>query len=324
MANPLLTIQHLTVGYPNNILFERVTQTLHAGELVCLMGPNAVGKSTLIRTIAGIHESLAGEIYIHANGKVSKPSGELLSVVLTEKITAVHMSALELVFYGRYPYLPWHLKYSSRDNEIVSDSFEKIGIAHLKNKKLYELSDGQLQLVMLARALAQETPVIILDEATAHLDLNNRVLIMNTLSRLAKETSRSILIATHELDLALQMADKIWLADNNKSIRCGIPEDLVLSGYFDEVFQFKGFDLMTGRVHHTVKKDQALRLVGEGYAYLWSKNALERTGYAIGDEIHLPAVYCEQRADGTLEWNFEGISHESLESLLNRLHQNYP
>src|SRR5258708_963006 len=154
----------------------------------------------------------------------------------------------------------------------------------MANKKLEELSDGQLQLAMIARAIAQETSILLLDEPTAHLDLNNRVEIMKLLLNLARKKNKAIVVATHQLDLALQMADNIWLATPNRKIKTGIPEDLVLDGSFDEIFKFKGFDLKTGKIQHQSFRNIPVNLKGEGYEFLWTKNALEREGFLISDD----------------------------------------
>ena len=195
-----------------------------------------------------------------------------------------NLTVQEIVAFGRYPYLSWNIALTETDKTVIKAAIERIHLEPLLKKKIYELSDGQLQLVMIARALAQDTPVILLDEPTAHLDLNNRVEIMNLLRDLSHSTGRAILLATHELDLALQTADVIWLTGKNQNILTGLPEDLVLNGSFDEIFQFKGFDLKTGKVLHSPFRKTAIELEGEGPAYLWTKNALERNGFAVTSE----------------------------------------
>jgi iron complex transport system ATP-binding protein len=240
------------------------------------MGPNGIGKSTLIRTLAGLQKPLAGEI--------SKLDEKNIALVLTDKITATHMTVYDLVSYGRYPHLSWGISFTEEDRKIVEQSINEVHIQTLVNKKLEELSDGQLQLAMIARALAQKTPILFLDEPTAHLDLNNRVEIMKLLLNLARKKNKAIVVATHELDLALQMADCIWLATPSKKIKSGIPEDLVLDGSFDEIFQFKGFDLKTGKIQHQSFRNSTIVLQGSGYTFLWTKNALEREGFSVASE----------------------------------------
>lgn len=273
----LLKTQGLTLGYKKSeqstVLFENLNLSLHKGELVCFMGPNGIGKSTLIRTLAGLQKPLAGEITFTDKATVA--------IVLTDKLSSLSMSVYDLVAFGRYPYLDWRIQLSEEDKNIINRAITLVHINHLENKKLFELSDGQMQMAMIARALAQETPILLLDEPTAHLDLNNRVEIMNILRKLSRTTDKSILVATHELDLALQTADLLWLATSDKTIHTGIPEDLVLDGSFDTIFQFKGFDLKTGRVDHEIHRGISVQLLGEGFEVMWTRNALERSGYQI-------------------------------------------
>lgn len=318
-SNVLLSERNITVGYTDgvnqNILFENLDIDLRAGELVCFMGPNGIGKSTLIRTLAGLHPP------IDLTPNPLSRGGALptkISVVLTDRISAVNMTVQELVTYGRYPYLDWNIKLNGEDVHIIERAIELTHTQHLIDKKLYELSDGQLQMAMIARALAQDTPVVLLDEPTAHLDLNNRVEIMNLLRKLSRTEGKAILVATHELDLALQTADLVWLAGRDKKIRAGIPEDLVLNGSFDEIFQFKGFDLKTGKVFHEAHRNVAVSLIGAGYEYLWSKNALERSGYEINSEAKLKITINKTRT-WKLQSEIETKEFYNLIDLLNYL-----
>jgi iron complex transport system ATP-binding protein len=312
----MLSIQNLTVGYrtgtPSNVLFENLNLALHTHELVCFMGPNGVGKSTLIRTLAGLQESLSATPAEHTG---TLP--ESIAVVLTDKITAVNMTVKELISYGRYPYLDWKLDLKKDDHELIEKAIELTRTQHLIHNKLYELSDGQMQMAMIARALAQDTPILLLDEPTAHLDLNNRVEIMNLLRHLARQEGKAVLVSTHELDLALQTADLIWLAGRDKNIITGIPEDLVLSGVFDEIFRFKGFDLKTGRVEHEPWRGITVSLQGDGYEYLWTKNALERNGFQVqpNSGITIKVIH----SNNQLSWKVEEQSFSSLEKLIEQL-----
>src|SRR5688500_241523 len=244
----------LTIGYRHkgkeNILLKDLNLTLRSGELVCFMGQNGIGKSTLIRTLAGLQQPLSGKIAYkisHQNSALSALPHQL-AVVLTDRITAINMTVYDLVAFGRYPYLDWTVKLAPRDIDLIKRTLEEFRIVHLTDKKIHELSDGQLQMVMIARSVVQDTPIILLDEPTAHLDLNNRLEIMNLLRNLAHRLNKAVLVSTHELDLALQTADLIWLAGQRQGIVTGIPEDLVLNGAFDSIFKFKGFDLRTGKV----------------------------------------------------------------------------
>jgi iron complex transport system ATP-binding protein len=302
---------NLSIGYrsktKDNILFEGLDLVLRAGELVCFMGPNGVGKSTLMRTLAGLQLPLSGTL--------EKVNEKNVALVLTERISAANMTAKELVAFGRYPYLDWRINLSEQDEQIVHGAIEQAHIADLADKKINELSDGQMQMVMIAKALAQQTPYLLLDEPTAHLDLNNRVEIMKLLRQLAHQTKKAILIATHELDLALQMADVIWLATAQRKIMAGMPEDLVLSGAFDAVFKLKGFDLKTGKVHHQAHRNISIRLEGSGSTYLWTKNALERNGYVVDDTSTLLIKIDNQRSS----WEYNKKLFDKLEILIKQL-----
>jgi iron complex transport system ATP-binding protein len=310
----LLQTRSLSVGYSDggqkNMLFDNVDLELRAGELVCFMGANGIGKSSLIRTLAGLQKALPNHVNFENVGIDPKK----VSVVLTDRVNAVNMTVIELVTLGRYPHLDWNIKLTDEDKRIIKSAIQDTHIESLQDKKLYELSDGQLQMAMIARALAQDTPVILLDEPTAHLDLNNRVEIMNLLRRLARSSHKAILVATHELDLALQTADLIWLAGADKKLIIGIPEDLVLNGSFDEIFQLKGFDLKTGKVFHEAWRNKTVKLIGDGYEYLWTKNALERVGFHVGGEGST-AIRVSSKENSTT-WHFGGAQYASLEELI--------
>lgn len=309
----LLHTQFLSVGYSDtkntNQLFTELNLCLNAGELVCLMGPNGIGKSTLLRTLAGLQKPL--------QGKISDATEKNIALVLTDRIVATNMTVYDLVTYGRYPYLDWSISLSSEDKKIIEESIRHVHIQHLKEKRLYELSDGQLQMAMIARALAQQTPILLLDEPTAHLDLNNRVEIMNLLRSLSRNAGKAILVCTHELDLALQTADRIWLTTTDKKIKEGIPEDLVLDGSFDAVFQFKGFDLKTGKVQHKAFRNIAVNVIGEGHEYLWTKNALERSGYEI-DKNSAVTIFIKSSINQTI-WEIHSEKIKIEVSLLGEL-----
>jgi iron complex transport system ATP-binding protein len=311
----LLQTTNLSVGYGENdqVLLENLDLELKAGELVCFMGANGIGKSTLVRTLAGLQKEISG----HVTSSSTAPKISQLSVVLTEKVSAVNMTVFELVTFGRYPYLDWNIRLTDHDKAVINDAIDQVNVRSLIDKKLYQLSDGQLQMAMIARALAQETPIMLLDEPTAHLDLNNRVGIMKMLRDLTRKTNKSILIATHELDLALQMADLIWLAGKNKNIIKGIPEDLVLNGTFDEIFELKGFDLKTGKIEHEFHRNKSVQLSGTGHEYLWTRNALERNGFEVADAADVKIILSKKKS--TTSWTLGNEEFSTLLDLINHL-----
>jgi iron complex transport system ATP-binding protein len=269
------------------------------------MGPNGAGKSTLIRTLARLQKPLSGTL--------SENNEKSIALVLTDRIISSSMSVYELVAFGRYPYLGWDIALTREDKQIVDEAIQDVRIQHLADKKINELSDGQVQMAMIARALAQRTPILLLDEPTAHLDLNNRLEIMNLLRNLARTQHKAILVATHELDLALQTADLIWLTTPDKKIKVGIPEDLVLDGSLDEVFQFKGFDLKTGKMDHEAHRGIAIRLAGTGHELLWTKNALERNGFEISENGKIEVVI---ESGKSVAWRIGDKRFNSIHDLL--------
>ena len=296
-AVPILSTRGLTIGYPSKrgalTLESNLDIKVHNGELVCLIGPNGCGKSTLMRTIAGLQRPLAGDTFIaDVDVKSIKPHqfARLLSLVLTDNINVGSMTVMDVVSIGRYPYTNYFARLKASDHEMIEQALTSVHLSAYKHRFFNELSDGEKQRVMIAKALAQDTPLIILDEPTAHLDLPNRVEIMNILKQLAKNTNKAILLSTHELDLALQTADTLWLMHKDQDLKNGTPEDLVLSGMFEQVFQSHAFDFdkLSGsfRVVHPTKGK--ISLDEKGVYGTWTRRALEREGYEVVNDPDLP------------------------------------
>jgi len=276
----MFCVDKLSVGYHKEeqtiLLLNEVDVILKPGELICLLGSNGCGKSTLLKTLAGLHPPLNG-----SNESInSLHQSNNLALVLTEKIVSTSATVWDLISTARYPHLNWRITFQEKDLQAIQFAIARVGLNNIQDRFIHEISDGQLQLTLIARALAQETSFIFLDEPTAHLDLNNRMDVMLLLRSLAHQFGKTILVSTHELDLALQLADRLWVV-YNKKIENGLPEDLVLSGLLDQAFPRKGFDLKTGEMKYEPTKNIHIELKGEGYRYLWTKNALQRTGYTI-------------------------------------------
>lgn len=315
-GDPLLRSKELAVGYPGRIVLNNLNLELKAGSFVCFMGPNGIGKSTLIRTLAGLQRPVSGEV-------ITASSGQRPAVVLTDRITAGYMTVRELITFGRYPYLSWKLKLSDQDQHAIDGAIDQLHLSALAETRLHELSDGQLQLAQIARVLAQETAIILLDEPTAHLDLNNRLEITLLLRRLAHQSGKAVVMATHELDLALQTADEVWLAGRRDQMMTGTPEDLVLQGCFDEIFKLKGFDLRSGKVQHVASRLGTVRVAGDHAAASWTRNALERNGYLIVTQGADRTIALTENSHGKITWTLDQKGNfTSIESLLAAMESN--
>jgi iron complex transport system ATP-binding protein len=250
----VLETKNLSVGYASKkgttIVASSVNIALQKGQLVGLVGANGIGKSTLLRTLTNVQKPLQGEIYINAKSIVDYTPVELakqLSLVLTETIASKNLSVFELVALGRQPYTNWVGNLSPEDLTITEQAIQQTNIDLLRDKKCYELSDGQLQKVMIARALAQDTDLIILDEPTTHLDMYHKAYILKLLQKLAKETGKTILFSSHEIDLAIQLCDSMIVMGKNEVVS-GTPCELISKGTFNTLFpeDLIAFDQNTG------------------------------------------------------------------------------
>ncbi|WP_081661831.1 ABC transporter ATP-binding protein [Gillisia sp. JM1] len=238
----MITANDLSIGYRNKsgdtCIASSINLEIEEGELVGLIGVNGVGKSTLLRSLSGVQPYLNGEVSI-LNKNLQKLSSEELaktiSVVLTEQPISKNLSVSELIALGRQPYTNWIGSLSKEDRKKIQTSIELVNIEALKDKRCFELSDGQLQKVLIARALAQDTPFIILDEPTTHLDMYHQAYVLKLLKKLTQETNKSILFATHEINLALQLCDKIIIMENDKVI-AGSPKELIEKNAFSNIF----------------------------------------------------------------------------------------
>lgn len=293
-TSTVIELDDLVIGYQNGRDHNREVAGpncagLHSGELVCLLGPNGSGKSTLIKTMAGMQPPLAGSISLSGDDMAHFTPKEIarkLSTVLTDRILIGNISVFTLVSLGRSPYTGWTGKLRAEDEKATLQAIHSTGLEPLANRDISTLSDGERQKTMIARALAQDTDIILLDEPTAHLDLPNRVEIIRLLRKLARETGKSILLSTHELDLALKAGDKVWMLNKSGELFTGVPEDLVLNGTFEAVFERDSFDFdrTTGSFNLHNRQEKSVRLLGDAIAVFWTKRALEREGFKITDE----------------------------------------
>lgn len=282
-----VVINGLTIGYGKKVVANNINASIQKGELTCLLGANGVGKSTLLKTLSGFLGKLDGNISIMGKEMEIYSPKELsttLGVVLTDKCEVRNMSVREIVGMGRSPYTSFWGALSKEDYKIVDQAIEMIGITHLSGRMVHTLSDGERQKAMIAKSLAQQTPIIILDEPTAFLDFPSKVEIMQLLHKLTRQAGKTVFLSTHDMELALQIADKVWIMDKKCGFAIGTPEDLAINGALSEFFTRKGiaFDADTGlfKVENNIHKNVLLQ-GKHGPLQNMVKKALHRNGIGI-------------------------------------------
>lgn len=262
LSNIILRTENLGIGYSHKnrqVLIQKdIEIQLHTGQLTAIIGVNGVGKSTLLKTLSGVLAPLSGDIYINGKQRSALRSEELaklISLVLTHQPISKNLNVKELVSLGRQPYTNWAGSLQNTDIAIINAALEKVQLEDLQDKKCFELSDGQLQKVMIARALAQDTPIMILDEPTTHLDVYHKAQVMQLLGTLSTNSSKAVLFATHEIDLAIQLCDQIIVMQDNVVLQ-GTPEELVQEKVFERLFpnDLVRFDSLTRGFQYIKRK----------------------------------------------------------------------
>lgn len=250
----ILQTKSISIGYrskkADTVVASDVTIQLKQGELIGLVGANGIGKSTLLRTLTNVQKPLKGKVLINSKSVTEYQPIELakqLSLVLTEQIVSKNLSVFELIALGRQPYTNWVGNFSDEDIAMVNKAIAQTNLEDLRYKRCFELSDGQLQKVMIARALAQETALIILDEPTTHLDMYHKAYILKLLQKLTKETNKTILFSSHEIDLAIQLCDSMIVMTKDEVVS-DTPCNLISKGTFNALFpkDLIAFDEKTG------------------------------------------------------------------------------
>ena len=310
----------LETGYRDKkkttVITKDINASLYAGELTCLLGPNGAGKSTLLKTLTAFIPPIAGEVLIDGrelNQYSDADLSRVIGVVLTEKLNINNMSVEELTGMGRSPYTGFWGHMTAHDKMIVDEAIDLVGLDHLRQRMVQTLSDGERQKVMIAKALAQETPVIFLDEPTAFLDYPSKVEIMQLLQRLAREKEKTVFLSTHDLELALQIADKVWLIDKPHGVTTGIPEDLSLNGDMSKYFHREGisFDLDTGLFKIDFRHTNNIILKGTGSVARMVRKALIRHGVSTDGTNAVNEIVV---SDSAIKLN--GVPYPNIESLI--------
>ena len=330
MKETTIRLRDLSIGYSDKHNTKRVAEhlnaSIHSGELTCLLGTNGVGKSTLLRTLSAFQPPLGGDIDLLDRPLSTYDDRQLatvIGVVLTEKSDIRNMTVEELVGLGRSPYTGFWGTLKEGDRKIVHEAIARVRIEPLTQRMVHTLSDGERQKVMIAKALAQETPIIFLDEPTAFLDFPSKVEVMQLLHNLTHTLQKTVFMSTHDLELALQIADKIWLMDRANGIAIGTPEDLSLEGKLSSFFSRKGitYDTETGFFRIDTDYRREIHLHGHGSRYAMVRKALQRNGiradrHVADDSLHIDTTgsagdpFIIHRADGSTQ------SATNIEALL--------
>lgn len=324
MSDTIL-IKDLTTGYPDKsgarVITSDITARLESGTMTCLLGPNGAGKSTLLKTISCSLAPLEGTFRILGRDRSDYTRAELakvIGVVLTEQIHFVNLTVEELVGLGRSPYTGFFGQLSDDDRRIVSEAIETIGISHLKDRRVNSLSDGERQKAMIAKVLAQQTPIILLDEPSAFLDFPSKVELMLMLRRLCHEKNKTVLLSTHDLDIALRMADNLWLVSKDNGLVSGMPEDLSLQGWLPRIFHGKDiiYNESTGLFGIDFHPQASITVSGEGTRVAMLGKALLRAGFTATIVAAGSHADIQVNPDG---FEYQSVSYPTIAALIHKI-----
>ncbi|MCC0645302.1 ABC transporter ATP-binding protein [Clostridioides sp. ZZV14-6150] len=325
----MLRTNNLSVGYDKKVVVSDINIEVKNGEILCLLGSNGAGKTTILRSLSKLITPIRGEIYLNdadINHISRKTLSKKMALVLTNRLLGDLMTVQDVVNMGRYPYTGFFGNLSKKDLIMVDDSLESVNALHLKKRYFDELSDGEKQKVLVARALVQEPEIIILDEPTTHLDIKHRLELMNILKKLSKEKSISVILSLHEIDIALKSCDKVALVKNNKVIAYGQPEDMVDENMINSLYELedKNFNSLLGAVEISNKSKNEVFIIGGGGKATPIYRAFTKRGIGIySGIIHENDIDYEiGRTMGIklfTEKPFESISDESFDLAIRNL-----
>lgn len=288
----ILSLDSLKIGYSSGNITKVLLPPLNAcaktGELIAVIGRNGIGKSTLLRTLAGLQKPLGGNILYEGRNIKDYTRLELaikVGYISTEIVRVSSMSVYDLVALGRFPYTNWFGKIETDDHERILDAISKTAMASFSDKFVSELSDGERQKAMIARILAQDTGIMVMDEPTAFLDISAKYEILHLLHNLSCESKKTIIFSTHDLQMAISQSDKIWLILDDSLIE-GAPEDLMISGAFDNLFSSTNVSFNTEDGTFSFRSDTngSIYIEGTGIRRYWTEKAVNRAGYSVSKE----------------------------------------
>jgi iron complex transport system ATP-binding protein len=294
----ILSLDSLKIGYisgrQENALLPPLNAVANKGELIAVIGRNGIGKSTLLRTLTGLQPSLGGEIFY--DGKNIREYSRMdlaqkVGYISTEIVKVSNMSVYDLVALGRFPHTNWIGRIDAKNHEVIMDAIAKTSMLSFSEKFVSELSDGERQRAMIARILAQDTGIMIMDEPTAFLDIGSKYEILHLMHVLSQKNEKTIIFSTHDLHIAISQSDKIWLIVDNKLIE-GAPEDLMLGGAFDHLFdsspvQFSSED---GTFSFRSEDKISIYLEGDGTRRHWTEKAINRAGFSASEVKTMPYI----------------------------------
>jgi iron complex transport system ATP-binding protein len=294
----ILSVESLEIGYVSgkkkNVLLPPLNSSAREGELIAIIGRNGIGKSTLLRTLAGIQMKLGGNVSFFGKD-ISDYSGTELALkvgyISTEAVRVANMSVYDLVSIGRFPYTNWIGKINAEDHRIIMQALEMTSMSLFCHKYISELSDGERQKAMIARILAQDTGLMIMDEPTAFLDIGSKYEILHLMHQLTRHSGKTIIFSTHDLQSAVSQSDKIWLL-LDAQLREGAPEDLMIDGAFDHLFESSHvkFNSSDGSFSFKGSERAAFYVEGRGLMKHWTEEALKREGFKVVKEMTDPFI----------------------------------
>ena len=319
-GTPILKISDMVIGYQGMALMPPLKGCIRKGELVSVIGHNGIGKSTFLRTVAGVTDRISGRIEldgIEINTVDLMEFARKVGYISTEIVNAPNMTVFDLIATGRYPYTNWFGAISENDRRIIHRSAEQTGVSALINRFISELSDGERQRSMIARVLAQETDLLIMDEPAAFLDIRNRHEIMSLLHHITRINGKTIIMSTHDLQSAMGESDVIWIL-TEEGINSGAPEDLVLSGALENIFSCDSvkFRKSDGGFYPVREARGEAYVSGSGMVAHWTMKALTRAGYSIIVKPGESRINVECAEEGNI-WK---VSAEGVEKSFNNLY----
>ena len=301
-----LAVKSLDVGYRSGhhttTVLSGVTGSVEAGQMVGLVGPNGAGKSTLLRSVAGLQPSLRGEVELNgtATSRMSRRQiAQTLSTVLTDKVSVARLTCRDIVSLGRHPHSGIGGRLRPRDHAVIDDSLAAVGATDLADAFIGELSDGQRQRVMVARALAQEPSILLLDEPTSFLDPPGRIALLGMLREVCTDRNIAVVVCSHDIEPVMRYADTLWVAGHDTDVTIGGPEDLARNGALESAFRTEGitFDLHTLTFWQSDTGRPVARVIGHGVDADLAHHVLNRSGYRVveqpGEEVLTISVTAE-------------------------------